>query len=214
MEQEKEKGFLPIYILAACYVASVYLFPVIPYWGSKINTNKGYDFGGWLLVLPLILDIISLIVVIFGKNLIGRTRFLNCAILIKYSLIPLFMIGGFCVVAALLLTFTPVVIMIFAGPMMAVTLSVLGWIVMLGSVSYSLAYIIKSYKQGIHGKAISVIAGIFQFFFAVDVISIMVLSLKEKKCVKVTIAIIVLLILAVLVAGIGLIWAIAKAVLA
>jgi len=203
MEYEEEKGFHPIYILAALYTVSVYLFPVIFF---KVNGNINDEYGlyTWPLLIPLVFGLINLAVVILGKNSIGRTRLLNCAILIKYTLIPFYIIGGICVAVALLLMFTPIVIMVFVGPTIAVFFSVLGWLAMVGTAPYSVAYIAESNKQGIHGKNISVIAGVFQFIFMIDVISLMLLTLKEKKCVKITVALLIVLSLAVLISGIWL----------
>ena len=211
MNYEEHKGFHTIYILAALYVASIYLFPFL-FFGINGSSSETSDLNAWPLLIPVILGLINLIVVLLGKNTIGRTQLLNCTVLIKYTLIPFFIIGGLCIAVALLLTFTPVVIMIFVGPTVAITLSVLGWFALVGSAPYSIAYIVKSCKQGIHGKVLSVIAGILQFFFAADVISVIVLALKEKKCVKITVALLVILILAVLIFATWLIALIASAV--
>lgn len=167
----------------------------------------------WSLLIPLVLGIINLIVVIVGKNKIDRVQLLNCVVIIKYALIPFYIIGGLCVTIALLLMFTPVVIMIFIGPAVAVIFSTLGWIAMVGTAPYSIAYIAKSCKQGIHGKVLSIAAGICQFFFTVDVISIMILALKEKRCVKITVATLSILLLAAIVSVICLITLIAGAVI-
>lgn len=211
MNYEEHKGFHPIYILAALYVASIYLFPFL-FFGINGSSSETSGLNAWPLLIPVIFGLINLVVVLLGKNTIGRTQLLNCTVLIKYTLIPFFIIGGLCIAVALLLTFTPVVIMIFVGPTVAITLSVLGWFAIVGSAPYSIAYIVKSCKQGVHGKVLSVIAGILQFFFAADVISVMVLALKEKKCVKITVALLVILILAVLIFATWLIALIASAV--
>ena len=50
---------------------------------------------------------------------------------------------------------------------------------------------------------LSSLAGIFQFFFALDVISMMVLAVKEKKWVKVTMVVILLMILLALLGIVG-----------
>lgn len=200
MEHKEKRDFHPIYILAAAYVICMYLFPIIYY---MINQND--DKNMWSLLIPFVFGLINFIVIIVRKNEIDRVQFLNCAVIIKYALIPLYIIGGFCVVISLLLMFTPVVFMIFVGPIVAVTFSILGWIIMVGAAPYTIAYIVKSCKQGVHGKALSIATAICQFFFIVDVISIMILALKEKRYVKITIAILSIFILATLVFAIGLI---------
>lgn len=211
MNFEEQNGFHPIYILAALYVASVYLFPVL-FFAMNESSSETPDLNAWPLLLPLIFGLINLVAVLLGKNTIGRTQLLNCTVLIKYTLIPFFIIGGLCIAIALLLMFTPVVIMIFVGPTVAVIFSVLGWFALIGAAPYSIAYIVRSCKQGVHGKVLSVISGVLQFFFATDVISIMVLALKEKKCIKITVALLVILILAVLILVTFLVALIASAV--
>jgi len=81
---------------------------------------------------------------------------------------------------ALLLMFTPVVIMVFVGPAIAVSLSVIGWLGLLGAAPFSVAYIVRACKEGVHGKALSVFAVIFQFFFSVDVIFVIILAIKDR----------------------------------
>ncbi len=110
----------------------------------------------------------------------------------------MYIAGGIVVAASLLLMLTPVVFMFFVGPAIAIAFSTFGWIVMVGGAPYSVAYIVKSQKQGVHGTVLSVFAGIFQFFFTVDVLSIIVLALKEKRWVKTTVALLILLLLTVL----------------
>lgn len=196
MENQNEKGFHPIYILAGLYTFAIYMFPVICFAvNGKLENDNSLQM--WPLGIPIIMGMINLLVVILYKNKIGRNRLLNCAILIKYTLIPFYFIGGLAIAIALLLMFTPVVIMVFVGPTVAIFFSILGWTSMVGAAPFSLGYIRMSYKEGTHGKFLSVLAGIFQFFFTVDVLSIMILALKEKRCVRVTIALLIILILAI-----------------
>jgi hypothetical protein len=202
VNNQNEKGFHPIYILAGLYIFAIYMFPVIYFTVNRKVGNEN-NLQMWPLGLLIMGGLINLFVVITFKNKIGRNRLLNCTILIKYTLIPFYFIGGLAIVIALLLMFTPVVIMIFVGPMVAIVFSILGWIAMVGAAPFSVGYIRMSYKEGTHGKFISVLAGIFQFFFTVDVISIMILALKEKRCVKVTIALLIILMLAIV---ISIIW--------
>jgi hypothetical protein len=195
VNDQYKKGFHPIYILAGFYALAIYIYPVIFAVVNSIMESE--KLAIWSCEFPLFLGIINLIVVILLKDKVGRIRLLNCAILIKYSLIPLYIVGGLTIVLSLLLMLTPVVIMVFVGPTIATTLSILGWIAMVGAAPFSVGYIWMSYKEKIHGKFLSVITSIFQFFFTVDVISMMVLALKEKRCVKVTIAWFIILILAI-----------------
>lgn len=212
MSGKVNKKFHPIYILAFLYAASVYLFPVI-YFQINRNISDENDIDAMPLLIPLIFGLVNLIVVLLNKNTIDRVYLLNCAVMIKYSLIPFYIIGGLCIAVALLLMFTPIVIMVFVGPAVAVIFSALGWIAMVGSAPYSIAYIVKSYKQGVHGKLLSAAAAVCQFFFTADVISIMVLAVKEKKCVKITAAALVILFLTIIASAVWLIASVAGAVI-
>lgn len=128
-----------------------------------------------------------------AKGKISREEFLNCTILIKYGLLPLFLVGGLLALLLLLMTFIPVPFMIFIGPAGALALSFLGYIILLGSAPFSIAYLTKSKQDRTHAKGLILPAKIMQFFFVFDVISIMVLSFKEGKWRKLTIAIVTVL---------------------
>lgn len=203
-EMKEKQGFHPVYLLAAAYVVSAYLVPVLFFVLSQ-ESSGGSGGGLWLFLILMALAVANLLTVVTGRDKISRTQLLNCTVLIKYCLIPFYIAGGIVVAVSLLMMFTPVVIMIFAGPAIAIVLSAFGWIVMVGGAPYSVAYIVKSCKQGVHGKVLSVFAGIFQFFFTVDVVSIMVLALKEKRWVKTTAALLIVLLIAVIVSVVGLV---------
>lgn len=202
MNDQNEKGYHPIYILAGLYALTVYMSPVIFFIVNKNMENEN-TIHIWPFGFLIIGGLINLLVVILFKNKIGRIQLLNCAILIKYTLIPFYIIGGFIIAIAVLFMFTPVVIMMFVGPTVAITFSIVGWLAMVGAAPFSIGYIRRSYQEGIHGKLLSTLAGVFQFFFTVDVISMMVLALKEKRCVKVTIALLIVLALVII---ISIIW--------
>lgn len=197
MENKEKRGFHFIYIFAILYIISIYFLPIL-FVVIGMFPDKEYQIGLWPLWLPFACGVLNFLVVVIGGKRIDRVSLLNCAVLIKYTLIPFYIVGGLCIALMILLMFTPVVVMAFVGPMIATTLSILGWLAMVGAAPYSIGYIVKSRKQGVHGKALSVIAGICQFFFTADVISIMVLALKEKKCVKMTIALLILFVLAIM----------------
>ena len=186
----KSRNFSPFYTLAILYVIMIYAFPAAFFLlGERDENGEAAGAGaGWALLIPGVFALINLIAVrLFGN--------LNCAVIIKYCLIPFYIAGGFCIAAAILLTFTPVVIMIFVGPAIAVSFTVLGYISLLGSAPFSLTYISRSKKEGVHGGLLCVAASVMQFFFAGDVISVMILALKEKRCIRSTVAMIAVLII-------------------
>lgn len=191
---EENKKFHWIYVLALCYVAAVYMAPVLSFLLGN-NVEDGSNLPFYPIGIPILLGIINFIIIHAKKDSIGRVRLLKCAVLIKYAMIPIYILGGLLIAICLLLMFTPVVIMVFVGPAVAIMLSFIGWLYMIGTAPYSLAYISESRKNGVHGRILCRAAAILQFFFIADVISIMVLALKEKRCVKSTLLVLAILIL-------------------
>lgn len=159
-----------IYILGVLYAASAYTFVFLSVYIGEV-----------LSFLPFVLGIINLIVMLTVGKRLDRKQLLNCTMLIKYSLIPFYIIGGGLILIFLLSSFIPVPFMIFLGPAVALSLCITGWGILIGAAPFSIAYIMKAYKEGVHGKDISMTAGIFQFFFVMDVVSVTVLLLKEKR---------------------------------
>ncbi len=190
MSKSGKKGFRPIYLLAITYVIVIYtiLVSFIVLDGDEIRIG--------VLWLPILAGLLNLILVTVFRKRISREELLNCAIIVKYCLIPFYMLGGLGVLGVLILSVIPVPFMIFMG-LAAVLMLVYGWIVMICSAPFSIAYIAASYKEGRHNKILLVIAGIMQFFFTVDVISIMFLAIKENKWVKTSITVIVLFIVCI-----------------
>lgn len=176
---ENKKKFPVIYLLAILYVLSAYLGPVALL--AMPDSDAASIITSWLFWLPVILGVVNLIVVLAAKGKIERKQLLVCSMIIKYALIPFYLAGGLLIVLCLLLMVTPIVFMVFVGPMMALILGIYGWVILLGEAPFSLAYIVRSYKGGFHSKALLVISAIMQFFFTVDVIFITVLAVKERK---------------------------------
>lgn len=178
---ETKKASAAVYIAPVLYVLCMYLLPVMV--GVLSNSQDSSDSGavsGILLLLPVILGLVNLVIVLAMKEKISRVQLLNCTRIIKYGLIPFYVIGGIVIALALLLMFTPVVIMVFVGPMIAILFSVIGWLGLLGAAPFSIAYIVRACKEKVHGKTLSVFAAIFQFFFSLDVLFVIILSIKDR----------------------------------
>lgn len=190
MSKSGKKGFRPIYLLAIAYVIVIYTILV----SFIVLDDDEIRIG--VLWLPILAGLLNLILVTVFRKRISREELLNCAIIVKYCLIPFYMLGGLGVLGVLILSVIPVPFMIFMG-LAAVLMLVYGWIVIICSAPFSIAYIAATYKEGRHNKILLVIAGIMQFFFTVDVISIMFLAIKENKWVKTSIAVIVLFIVCI-----------------
>lgn len=211
MSGHTSRKFQPIYLLTIGYVAAVYLFPVLWFLLNKGETDAADEAQLTpSMILPLLipgtLGLVNLFTVIVRWKQLDRETLLNCAVIIKYSLVPFFIIGGCCIALTWALTFSPVVIMIFIGPVIVAIFSVLGYISMLGSAPFSIGYLIRSGKEQVHPVWMCITGGIMQFFFSLDTISVMILALKEKKCIKATIVMAVLLVLAFLAFAAGIVW--------
>lgn len=178
-ERDTKKGVHWIYVLAGLYVLSAYIAPVMSYFMIKYAEDTLFP---WVsLTIPISMGIVNSIVIPTNRYEIGRVRLINCALFIKLALVPLYIVGGLLNVLFFLLMFTPVVIMIFVSPMAITMLSVLGWLYMAGVAPYSLTYLLESGKLRVHNKTLCVIVAILQFFFVADVISVIIMAIKEKQ---------------------------------
>ena len=203
------KKFHPLYIVSVVYVAVIYLFPFLFFAVNPVSEEhvQAEDQSGLSasqilpLLLPACMALCNLVCVIVYRNRVSREQLLHCAVIIKYCLIPFFVAGGFCIALTWLLTFSPVVIMIFIGPVVVAVFSVLGYISMLGSAPFSIGYLLRSKQEQVHHPVLLLAGGIMQFVFVADTISLMVLALKEKKCIKATIVLASLIALALMALG-------------
>ena len=149
------------------------------------------------LLLPFIMSIVNLIVVLTIGRKWPRKTLLNCTLIIKYGLIPFYLIGGSATIFVTLMALFPLPLMALFG-LFIVFFLMFGYGILLGAAPYSIAYLIKSYQDGIHPKWLVIVAGICQFFFSFDVLIMMVLTFKERHKVKTTIAVFCAMCLAIL----------------
>ncbi len=184
----------------------VYIFPVLYVifsYGFFIFAGASKYAGNLdtvILFAPAVLGIINLVMVLtVGKNW-SRKTLLNCTLITKYGLIPFYLLGGSFIVSLILLAcfaYFPLPFISIAGILVVIFL-LSGLLVLFGSAPYAIAYIVRSYKEEIHPKGALIAAGICQFFFLLDILSVMALTLKERHKVKTTIAVFVLLCLSIL----------------
>jgi len=192
------KGFHLLYLWGLFYVIMTYAYPVItlmtvPKVDGSVNSSAEYekmakvqngalgsDLPLVILAIPVVLLIMNIVIAALSKNL-HRRVFLMTAELIKYLLIPFYLMGGIAIVILFLMMFTPVVIMIFVSPVVIGVLSVLGWVSLAGSAPFMIAYLSKAVKDKKYGKFFALLIGVFQFFFAMDVITTIICAIKEKK---------------------------------
>ena len=179
-----------ITILAVLYTVLVYAAPALFYAVVTFLPDFLKGLAYVILFLPVALAVINVIYIKKNFNELSRDVLLRGALIVKYVLIPFYIVGGINVAVFALMMFTPVVFMVFLSPVIIGVLCFFGWIYLVGGTVFSLAYIIKAKKEKAHGTVLSVIGGIMQFFFAMDVISLMILSIKDKKYIPVTITLI------------------------
>ena len=198
LRNDAGKGFHPLYLWGILYVLLTYAYPVLWYLtlprpDESVNSSAAYrefakqqngPLGDKLptlfLFIPVLLLLINVILAITMKKT-HRRYFLNTARMIKYLLIPLYVIGGLLCVASFLLMFTPVVIMVFVGPVIMGVLAVMGWISMIGSAPMTFAYLKRSVKDGKNKEGFAILIRILQFFFVGDVLGVIICAIKERK---------------------------------
>ena len=134
MSKRGKKGVRPIYLLAIAYVIVIYTILV----SFIVLDDDEIRIG--VLWLPILAGLLNLILVMVLRKRLSREELLNCAIIVKYCLIPFYMLGGLGVLGVLILSVIPVPFMIFMG-LAAVLMLVYGWIVMICSAPFSIAYI-------------------------------------------------------------------------
>ena len=198
LQKDGGKGFHPLYVWGIFYVLMTYAYPffvflTVPKVDEKVNSSAAYEaaakaqngaLGSNLplifLVIPIVLAIVNLVIAIAMKET-KRRYFLNAAQIIKYALIPFYVIGGIVIVLFILLMFTPVVIMIFVSPVVIAVLSVMGWISMVGSAPLVIKYLVRSVKDGKNKKGFAIGMSVTQFFFGGDVIGTIICAVKDRK---------------------------------
>lgn len=181
------------YILPVVYVVVSYTFFLLA--GFFDNTMELQIFS---ILLPFIMGIINLIVVLTAGKKWSRKTLLNCTLIIKYGLIPFYLLGGSITVYVTMMALFPLPLMALFG-LVTIVFLIFGYGILLGSAPYAISYLIKSRKDGVHPKWLAILGGICQFFFSFDVLAMMVLTLKERHRVKTTLAIFCAMFLAVLI---------------
>lgn len=181
------------YILPVGYVVVSYTFFLLA--GFFDNTMELQILS---ILLPFIMGIINLIVVLTAGKKWSRKTLLNCTLIIKYGLIPFYLLGGSITVYVTMMALFPLPLMALFG-LVTIVFLIFGYGILLGSAPYAISYLIKSRKDGVHPKWLAILGGICQFFFSFDVLAMMVLTLKERHRVKTTLAIFCAMFLAVLI---------------
>ena len=202
-KEEFKGGFHPLYIWPIISICLTYGYIVAFFISSNFLRDSYKDAGLSVsqfafLFFPLIITIANTVIAIICYRKTDRRYFLGASLIIKYGLIPYFIAGGLLIAIFFLLTFTPVVIMIFVSPPIIIILSIIGWISLSESAPFMIVYFIKAGREGAYtgkkgGKAgniaIPIIGSFMQMFFCLDVIAAVFACFKEKRHVKLTITV-------------------------
>lgn len=182
------KNLRTFYIFPVMYIISVYLFPVF------LSLQENFPFLSYLMYTPVVFGVLNIIVAVKCCKPEYHDIMLNSAVLVKYSMIPFFILGGIMIVACLLLSIIPLPFMILFGPFMAFVCCVIGWLILAFESPYTISYLCISRKSSNGAtKVMAVLHGVLQFFFMADVFDVMYLTLREKKWTKLTITLLVLM---------------------
>lgn len=195
------------YIFPILHIIAVYFFVTMPGW---LPTEDALWYMMGYLAIVGVMNIIACKKYCKAENEIVLLR---ATILVKYALIPLYIMGSVVAMGLLLLTFIPVPIMIFLGPGGAFLLSVFGWIILVLSAPYSISYLHSSRKAGKRHKLVVWLHTILQFFFVLDILDVMFLSIKEKVWRKLSIGLLVVFALAAVVGFCAVVGGIVKLVM-
>lgn len=202
---EKTKESKNITLLAILFLLSVYGAPAIAVGLTSLVEKVPSFLSHILFGVPVCVAAISIIYAKQHWANIDRITLLRCSVLVKYLMIPFFVGCVLICLMFLLFLFTPLVFMVFAAPVAIIYILGIGWLYMVCGSSFSVAYGLKAREEGAHGNVFGVLAIISQFFFVVDVIAIMILTLKEKKYVAASVITILLCILGGIAGVVGLI---------
>lgn len=183
----QRKGFHPFYLFPLLYIFSVYALPF-----SLVNDITKHIFPVFIILFA-VTGIINIIVSCAFCKPENRIMMLNASVLVKYSMIPFFIVGGMLIIFTLLLSVMPVPFMIFVMPVFAGIGAVFGWFVLAPESPYVISYLVLSAKAGVRSSGMAVLHAILQFFFCLDVFDLIGLTFKERKWRELTITIIVLL---------------------
>lgn len=201
---EQRNGFHLFYIFPLLYLISIYLFPVF-----CVGAAEG---AKALMYLPFICGVLNIIASVKFCKPENRIMMLNAAVLLKYAMIPFFLVGGLAVFAAFLMSFIPVPFMIFLTLPLATLGAAGGWLILAFESPYVLSYLHLASKEKLYSKGMGIVHTILQFFFTLDVIDVMILTFRERKWRKVTVFIIVMLAVVVILAVLCIILGIARAI--
>ena len=130
------------YLIPTLYVIVSYTFFLLPGLFDHVMELKILS-----ILLPFIMGVVNLIIVLTVGRKWTRKTLLNCTLIIKYGLIPFYLIGGSITIGVTVAALFPLPLMALLG-LVTIVFLIFGYGILLGASPYALAYIIKSCKEG------------------------------------------------------------------
>lgn len=190
----QKKGFRLFYIFPILYVLSIYAATL-----PLIVSNDG-SFPGIPLYVPFLFAVVNPIVSIIYCRPGNRDMLFDAVIFMKFTLIPLYTIGGIILWGKGLMMsilFIPIPMATTMGPIIIIIGVIISWLFLAFQVPYTIAYLRLTSKDKIRPAKQGVIHALLQFIFVIDVIDVVVLIFLEKQRWKRTIVTILLTVVAV-----------------
>lgn len=185
----KKTGWHKMYIIPILYLIFSYITPVAILGASKLDLDIP-PIGFWMMFVPIIaLGVINFKNATKHYSPEYRYHLLNVAVMQKYCMVPLFVVGFIIMAIMSLLTFTPVgVIFLMVSPFICTLLWICGAIILICTAPYIIGYMKVSNDGTIVKRALRILCSIGQFVFFLDVIAVAILCIAENKWRKLGIA--------------------------
>lgn len=209
----KKTGWHKMYIIPILYLLFSYITPVVFLYASRSDLDLP-PIGFWAMFVPiLVLGVLNIRNAINHFSPEYRYHLLNVAVMQKYCMVPLFVVGFIIMSIMALLTFTPVgVIFLMVSPFICTVLFITGVIILICTAPYTIGYMLVSKDGGVARKAIRLACTVCQFIFFLDFMAVALLCIAEKKWRKLGILVLSICLLVILAAVILLIVLIAAIV--
>ena len=105
------------------------------------------------ILLPFIMGVVNLITVLTVGRKWSRRTLLNCTLIIKYGLIPFYLIGGSITIGVTVMAIFPLPLMALFG-LVTIVFLIFGYGILLGAAPYAIAYLV--YLQRIKNSTLTV----------------------------------------------------------
>lgn len=185
------------------FIALNYIYPALFYFLlSALESEAAIQRSFLILLVPAACAVWNLIFVIRYRNDLDPVELYRASIRIKYGLVPFYALGGILVALCWASMLMPIVVTVFIGPMLALTLSAIGYMSVLAAAPITVPALCKDEDRSLVSSVGRGIGIVCQFFFVADVVTFAVISIRKNIYRKLSIGIIAAAIIGVLLAAI------------